>query len=152
MTSAPNLSQVSLRSSIVFGRPPRFFESQRIILSGSMCLWIRFVIVDPKVFSWSEPIQMRNLNTCQRGSKQKIFVTVDAPVWALDAGRQGRPYTSSGAYTDSSLKHLRSMSDTSYIMLVNKNDMGRKGGSPNFNSLVHIVLGGLLTMSLVKSP
>lgn len=61
MTSAPKLSHVSLSSCTVFGRPPRFFESQRIILSGSILLWIRPAIVGPKVFSWSEPIQIRNL-------------------------------------------------------------------------------------------
>jgi hypothetical protein len=38
MTSAPKLSHVSLSSFTVSGRPPRFFESQRIIRSGSMCL------------------------------------------------------------------------------------------------------------------
>lgn len=51
ITSAPKLSHVSWRSFMVSGRPPRFLESQRIILSGSMCLWIRPVIVGPKVFS-----------------------------------------------------------------------------------------------------
>lgn len=45
---------------MVSGRPPRFFESHSIIRSGSMCLWMRPVIVGPNVFSWSEPIQMRN--------------------------------------------------------------------------------------------
>lgn len=60
ITSAPNRSHVSLRSSIVSGRPPRFFESQRIIRSGSICLWMRPVIVGPNVRSWSEPIHIRN--------------------------------------------------------------------------------------------
>ena len=60
MTSAPKLSHTSLRSFTVSGRPPLFFESQRIIRSGSILLWISPVIVGPKVFSWSEPIQIRN--------------------------------------------------------------------------------------------
>jgi hypothetical protein len=60
MTSAPNLVHVSFKSSIESGRPPRFFESQRIIRSGSMCFLIRPVMVGPKVFSWSDPIQIRN--------------------------------------------------------------------------------------------
>jgi len=51
MTSALKLFQVSLRSWTVSGRPPRFFESQRIMRSGSMCLWIRPVIVVPNVRS-----------------------------------------------------------------------------------------------------
>ncbi len=51
MTSAPKLSHVSLRSFMVSGRPPCFFESQRIILSGSICWRISPVIVGPKVFS-----------------------------------------------------------------------------------------------------
>lgn len=49
MTSAPKLSHVSLRSFIVSGRPPRFFESQSIILPGSICSWIRDVMVGPNV-------------------------------------------------------------------------------------------------------
>jgi hypothetical protein len=61
ITSAPKLFQVSLRSCIVSGRPPRSLVSHSIILSGSILSWIRREIVDPKVFLWSEPIQMRNL-------------------------------------------------------------------------------------------
>jgi hypothetical protein len=60
MTSAPQLFHVSLSSWTLSGLPPRFFESQRIILSGSMCFLMRPVMVGPKVRSWSEPIQMRN--------------------------------------------------------------------------------------------
>lgn len=61
MTSAPKLFQVSLRSCIVSGRPPRSLVSHSIIRSGSMLSWMSREIVDPNVFSWSEPIQMRNL-------------------------------------------------------------------------------------------
>src|SRR3569833_2260337 len=79
MTSAPQLSQVSFRSFTVSGRPPRFFESQRIIRSGSMCFCIRPAIVGPNVLSWSDPIQIKNLDgyvrnqECQcRDSNQQL--------------------------------------------------------------------------------
>lgn len=38
MTSAPKLSHTSLSSLTLSGRPPRFFESQRIMRSGGMLL------------------------------------------------------------------------------------------------------------------
>ena len=60
MTSAPKLCQVSLRSLTLSGRPPRFLESQRIMRSGSMYFVMRPVMVGPNVFSWSDPIQIRN--------------------------------------------------------------------------------------------
>lgn len=82
ITSAPKFSHVSLRSCIVSGRLPRFFESQRIILSGSICLWIRPVIVGPKVLSWSEPIQMRNLAELQkRIQKFCLRVAYQSGLW-----------------------------------------------------------------------
>jgi hypothetical protein len=82
ITSAPKFSHVSLRSCIVSGRLPRFFESQRIILSGSICLWIRPVIVGPKVLSWSEPIQMRNLAELQkRIQKNCLRVAYQSGLW-----------------------------------------------------------------------
>ena len=43
------------------GNAPRAFESHKHIRSGSMCLWMRPEMVGPKVFSWSDPIQMRYL-------------------------------------------------------------------------------------------
>ena len=45
------------RIFIVSGRPPRNFESQRRRRSGSMCRWMRPLMVGPKVFSWSEPVR-----------------------------------------------------------------------------------------------
>lgn len=61
MTSAPKLCHVSFSSCTESGLPPRFFESHRIMRSGSMLSWMRRDIVGPNVLSWSEPIQMRNL-------------------------------------------------------------------------------------------
>lgn len=111
MTSAPKLSYVSFRSCTVSGRPPRFFESQRIILSGSMLLWIRPEMVGPNVFSWSEPIQMRNLEAGQKLIKQVDESGEDSlvalPVWILNASWECRSNTGSSADADALLEHGR---------------------------------------------
>jgi hypothetical protein len=151
ITSAPKFSHVSLRSCIVSGRLPRFFESQRIILSGSICLWIRPVIVGPKVLSWSEPIQMRNLAELQKRIQKKMFES-GVPVWALDAGGQRCPNTGSGADADSSLKQGGCMPNTSYCILVDNSFGDNRTSIPNFSSLVHTDLGGSITRLFVKSP
>jgi hypothetical protein len=75
-TSAPNRVHVSRSNAMVSGRPPRFFESQSIMRSGSMCFLIRFVMVGPKVFSWSDPIQMRN----QSGDWMQVESAAPMPV------------------------------------------------------------------------
>lgn len=89
MTSAPKLVHVSLRSCMLSGLPPRFFVSHKIILSGSMCLWMRPVIVGPKVFSWSEPIHIRNLEARQSICYMTVSFILKGrciPIRALDTG------------------------------------------------------------------
>ena len=152
ITSAPKLFHVSLRSCMVSGRPPRFFESQRIILSGSMCLWTRPDIVGPKVFSWSEPIQMRNLEEQLEKRGQRGGASIGIPIRTLDAGRQCCPNAGSSTDADSSFEHSRGMPNTSYYGLMNGHLESEGMSVPNFISRVHTVFGGSETRALVKSP
>ena len=77
---------------------------------------MRPVIVGPNVFSWSEPIQMRNLvgnEELEIDRRRPIFQKV-LPIWTLDASGQCRPDTGSSADSNASLKHGGSVPDAGY--------------------------------------
>ena len=112
LPSAFQLSQILLSSSTVSGRRPSCFESQRILLSGSICFLINPVMVGPKVFSWSEPIQTRNLhNEVGRFFRVSVMGT-NEPVWILNAGGQSRSNTRAGADPYATTEHGRSVPNT----------------------------------------
>lgn len=118
ITSAPKLFQVSFRSCIVSGRPPRSFVSHSIIRSGSMLSWMSREIVDPNVFIWSEPIQMRNLGWTVSKNRCWSRIWAYIPIFALDACWQSGTDTCSSADANTPFEHGRSVSDSGYTQSV----------------------------------
>ena len=76
------------RIFIVSGRPPRNFESQRRRRSGSMCRWMRPLMVGPKVFSWSEPVRaIRSQHSIPLARRRAPHFPVPIPAGAAADGR-----------------------------------------------------------------